>query len=239
MLNVSAEASISLVAVLGFSILGAHNQLGLTAPQVAERFRAARCPSSPTPRTAARLDRGRRAVAGDTPEAVAAVEAARLEARSAADHVAQRARHADRLARLVAAEKAFGSRWQNLVALVTDAGCDRTLALRGAMRRLRDPASPSAARDSFNAAVSAAPTRGVRAVPDPPRRRDVRLWRNRRAEAQARRLAHRGSVSAKPRLLLLLRGRRRPALHAERAAGAETALDGLRPVVAPALTSWL
>ncbi len=156
MLNVSPEhVGFALVAVLGFWILGAHNRLVRLRQTVASAFAQLDVHLRQRHELLAELIEAAAPLQADAPEAVAAVEAARLEARSAADHVAQRARQADRLARLVTAEKALRVEVARLITLVkTQPALRSDPRLRSAMQQLSATQHRlSAARDSFNAAV--------------------------------------------------------------------------------------
>lgn len=156
MLTFSPEhAGLVLVAVLGFWILGAHNRLVRLRQTVASAFVQVDVHLRQRHELLAELLAAASPLEADAPEAIVAVEAARLEARSAADQVAQRARQAERLARLVLAEKALRVEVSRLITLVKAHPQLRSDArLRSAMKQLsKTQHRLSAARESFNATV--------------------------------------------------------------------------------------
>lgn len=156
MLTFSPEhAGLALVAVLGFWILGAHNRLVRLRQTVTSAFAQVDIHLRQRHELLAELIAAAAPLQADAPEAVAAVEAARMEARSAADHVAQRAKQAGRLARLVLAEKALRVEVSRMITLVKAHPELRSdPRLRSAMKQLSTTQHRlSAARDSFNATV--------------------------------------------------------------------------------------
>ncbi|MEO8122774.1 MAG: LemA family protein [Burkholderiales bacterium] len=156
MLTFSPEhAGLALVAVLGFWILGAHNRLVRLRQTVTSAFAQVDIHLRQRHELLAELIAAGAPLQADAPEAVAAVEAARMEARSAADHVAQRAKQAGRLARLVLAEKALRVEVSRMITLVKAHPELRSdPRLRSAMKQLSTTQHRlSAARDSFNATV--------------------------------------------------------------------------------------
>ena len=145
----------AIVAVLGFWILGAHNRLVRSGQSVASAFAQVDVHLRQRHDLLAELIAAAAPLRGDAPEAVAAVEAARLAARSAADQVAQRGKQAERIARLVLAEKALRLEVSRMLTLVKAHPQLRTdAALRGAMKKLSTTQHRlSAAREAFNATV--------------------------------------------------------------------------------------
>lgn len=157
MLTLSPEhAGFALVAVLGFWILGAHNRLVRLRQSVATAFAQVDVHLRQRHDLLGELIEAAAPLQADAPEAVAAVESARQQARSAADQVAQRARQSERLARLAAAEQALRVEVSRLVTLVKAEPALRSdPRLRAAMKQLSATQHRlSAARDSFNATVS-------------------------------------------------------------------------------------
>lgn len=156
MLSLTPElAGIALVAVLGFWILGAHNRLVRLRQAVRSAFGPVDEHLRQRHDQLAELIAAAAPLRADAPEVLDALEAARLEARDAADQVAQRTVHADRLTRLALAEKALRSEVSRLITLVkAEAGLRADERLRGAMKSLSATQHRlSAARDAFNAAV--------------------------------------------------------------------------------------
>lgn len=156
MLTLSAEhAGFAIVAVLGFWILGAHNRLVRLRQAVASAFAQIDVHLRQRHELLAELIAAAAPLHADAPEAVAAVEAARLEARSAADRMAQRTKQVERLARLVLAEKALRVEVSRMITLVKAHPELRSdPRLRSAMKQLSTTQHRlSAARDSFNATV--------------------------------------------------------------------------------------
>lgn len=156
MLSLTPEhAGIAVVAVLGFWILGAHNRLVRLRQAVRSAFGRIDEQLRQRHDQLAELIAAAAPLRADAPEVLDAVEAVRLEARGAADQVAQRTLQADRLARLVLVEKALRVEVQRLLTLVkAEAGLRTDERLRGAMKSLSATQHRlSAARDGFNAAV--------------------------------------------------------------------------------------
>ncbi|HRP27500.1 MAG TPA: LemA family protein [Burkholderiaceae bacterium] len=156
MLNIPPEhAGFALVAVLGFWILGAHNRLVRLRQTVANAFAQVDVHLRQRHEQLGELLEAVAPLQADAPEAVAAVEAARLAARRAADHVAKRAKQSDRLAQLAMAENALRVEVSRLITLVkTQPALRSDPRLRSAMKQLSATQHRlSAARDSFNATV--------------------------------------------------------------------------------------
>lgn len=151
----SEHVGFAIVAVLGFWILGAHNRLVRSGQTVTSAFAQVDVQLRQRHELLAELIEAAAPLREHAPEAVAAVEAARLAARSAADQVAQRAKQADRMARLVLAEKALRLEVSRMLTLVKADPQLRTDArLRAAMKQLSTTQHRlSAARDGFNATV--------------------------------------------------------------------------------------
>lgn len=151
------HAGFAIVAVLGFWILGAHNRLVRLRQTIASAFAQIDVHLRQRHELLAELIAAAAPLHADAPEAMAAVEAARLEARSAADHVAQRTKQAERLTRLVLAEKALRVEVSRMITLVKAHPELRSAPrLRSAMKQLSTTQHRlSAARDSFNATVLA------------------------------------------------------------------------------------
>jgi LemA protein len=144
------------VAVLGFWMLGAHNRLVRLRQSVAAAFALVDEQLRQRHELLAELI----AAAGDglvpAPEAVAAAEAARQQARVAADRAARRPASASRLASLVLAEQVLRSAVTRLFAHVRERPALRgNERLRSAMAGLSAAQHRlSAARDAFNAEVA-------------------------------------------------------------------------------------
>lgn len=156
MLDLSpAHAGFALAALLGFWMLGAHNRLVRLRQTVTSAFAQVDIHLRQRHDLLAELLAAAAPLQADAPEAVAAVEAARLEARNAADHVVQRAKPTERIARLVLVEKALRVEVSRLITLVKAHPDLRSDArLRSAMKQLSTTQHRlSAARDSFNATV--------------------------------------------------------------------------------------
>ncbi len=156
MLSLTPEhAGIAVVALLGFWILGAHNRLVRLRQEVRSAFGRVDEHLRQRHDLLAELLAAASPLRSQTPEPFDALEAARLEARSAADQVAQRTMHADRLARLVLAEMALRAETSRLIALAkADAGVRADERLRGTVRALSATQHRHAAAcDAFNAAV--------------------------------------------------------------------------------------
>lgn len=167
MLNLSAEhLGFALVAVLGFWILGAHNRLVRLRQGVVAAFAQVDVHLRQRHDQLGELIAAAAPLQDDAPEALAAVEAARLEARGAADRVAQRAKQADLLASLAAAEKTLRLAVSRMLTLVKAHPALRAdPKLRGAMKQLSATQHRlSAAREGFNATVRQH-NRGVRQFP--------------------------------------------------------------------------
>lgn len=154
--NLSLEhAGLALVAVLGLWILGAHNRLVRLGQGVTRAFAQVDVHLRQRHELLAELIAAAAPLQADAPETVAAVEVARIEARSAADHAAPRARQAARMARLVLAEKTLRVEVSRMITLVkAHPQLKSDARLRSAMKQLSTTQQRlSAARDAFNATV--------------------------------------------------------------------------------------
>ena len=147
--------ALGVAAVMGLWILGAHNRL----VRLRQAVNAAYAPIDELLRRRhallAELIEASTPQLADQAEAIAAVDAARLQARAAADHAAQRPAHADRLASLVLAEQVLRSASSRLVALVKARAALRADArVREVMASLSTTQHRlSAARHAFKATV--------------------------------------------------------------------------------------
>jgi len=147
--------AIAVAAVLGFWMLGAYNRLVRLRQAIAAAFAQVDSHLKRRHELLAELIAAATAGLEDAPEAVGALEAARLQARVAADHAAQRSASAGRLASLALAEQVLRTASTRLLtllrarpALVADP------RLRAAMKSLSTTQHRlSAANDTFNAAV--------------------------------------------------------------------------------------
>jgi LemA protein len=149
-------AALSAVAVLGFWLLGAHNRLVRLRKAIAAAFAQVDAQLRQRHELLAELVAAASAGFTDAPEALAAIEAARQQARSAADHAAQRPSSAGRLASLGLAEQVLRTAVSRFLALIK-----ARPALRGDPRLREAMAGLSAtehrlapAREGFNAAVA-------------------------------------------------------------------------------------
>jgi LemA protein len=151
-----AIAALVAVAVLGFWLLGAHNRLVGLRKAIAAAFAQVDAQLRQRHELLAELIASASAGFADAPEALAAIEAARQQARSAADHAAQRPASAGRMASLGLAEQVLRTAVSRFLVLAK-----ARPALRGDTR-LREAMSSlsaiqhrlTAAREGFNAAVA-------------------------------------------------------------------------------------
>jgi LemA protein len=143
------------LAILAFWVLGAYNRLVRLRQAIATAFALVDVQLRQRQTLLGLLIEAATAGLADAPEALAAVEAARRQARVAADHAAQSAVSAGRLASLALAEQVLHTALSRLITLVkarpelrADAGLRQvTKDLSAAQHRL------TAARHGFNATV--------------------------------------------------------------------------------------
>jgi LemA protein len=143
------------VAVLGFWMLGAYNRLVRLRQAVTSAFSQVDAQFGQRHDLLGELVEAATPGLADAPEAVAAVDAARRQARIAAEHAGQRAAGAGRMASLVLAEQVLRTAVSRLVTLVKARPALRSdPRLRDAMQALSTTQHRlAAARDAFNAAV--------------------------------------------------------------------------------------
>ena len=143
------------LAVLGFWLLGAYNRLVRLRQTVVHAFAPVDAQCKQRHELLAALIAASAAALADAPEAGTAVEAARRQARGAAEHAAQRPAHAGRLASLVLAEQVLQSALTRLVTLLLARPALRNDATLRAL--LRDLSASqhriAAAGENFNASV--------------------------------------------------------------------------------------
>ncbi len=148
-------AAIAAAAVLAFWLLGAYNRLVRLRQAVAAAFALLDAQLQQRHGLLAELVEAAAPLPGEPPEAVAAVDAARRQARVAANHAAQRAGHAGRLASLALAEQVLRTALTRLVTLVkarqAQQGDPRVRAALNSLSTAQHRIS--AARQAFNAAV--------------------------------------------------------------------------------------
>jgi LemA protein len=149
-------AAVGVVAVLGFWMLGAHNRLVRLRQAIAAAFAQVDGHLRQRHELLAELMDAASAALDDAPEAPAAVEAARQQARIAADRAALRPASAGRLASLVLAEQVLRTSVSSLFTLVRARPALRGDArLRAAMAGLSATQHRlTAAREVFNAEVT-------------------------------------------------------------------------------------
>lgn len=150
-------ALLAVVAILGFWILGAHNRLVRLRQAIAAAFALVDEQLRLRHDLLAELIAAAAGQLAQAPDAVAAAEAARQQARSAADRAVQRPASAGRLASLALAEQVLRRAISHLVTLAR-----ASPALRGDERLRAAIAGLSAtqhrlaaAREGFNAEVTA------------------------------------------------------------------------------------
>lgn len=159
-------AALGIVAVLGFWMLGAHNRLVRLRQAIAEAFVQVDGLLRQRHQLLAELIEAAAAGLDDAPEALAAIEAARQQARVAADQAARRPASAGRMASLALAEQVLRSAVSGVVTLSRarpGLRSDERLrvcldGLSALQHRL------NAAQEAFNAQVSAY-NAGVRQFP--------------------------------------------------------------------------
>jgi LemA protein len=143
------------IAVLGFWMLGAHNRLVRLRQAIGSAFAQVDAQLRLRHELLAELIAAAMAELADMPEAVVAVEAARGQARVAADRAAQRATSAGRLASLALAEQVLRTALSRLVAVVkTRPALGGDPRLRELQKKLATTQTRlEAARQAFNAAT--------------------------------------------------------------------------------------
>ncbi|MBP6775959.1 MAG: LemA family protein [Piscinibacter sp.] len=148
-------AALAVVAMLGFWLLGAHNRLVRLRQGIGAAFAQVDTHLRQRHALLAELIAAAGAGLDDAPEALDAIEAARQQARVAADRVAQRPASAGRLASLVLAEQVLRTAVSRLFTLARTRPALRGDArLRAAMAELSATQHRlAAARDAFNAEV--------------------------------------------------------------------------------------
>ena len=147
--------AIAAVAVLGFWMLGAYNRLVRLRQVMTAAFTLVDAQLRQRHELLGELIEASVVTLADMPEAADAVDAARRQARVAADHAAKRAASVGRMASLVLAEQVLRTAVSHLVTLVKVRPALRNdPRLREVMQNLSTTQHRlSAARDSFNAAV--------------------------------------------------------------------------------------
>lgn len=148
-------AAVAFVAVLGFWMLGAYNRLVRLRQAIAATFAQVDAQLRQRHQLLGDLIAAAGSEVADAPEVLTALEAARQQARIAADHAAQRPADAGRLASLVLAEQVLRTAVSRLVTLARARPTLRSDAdLRAAMAGLSATQHRlAAARDAFNAEV--------------------------------------------------------------------------------------
>ena len=151
----AAIVAIAVTAVLGFWMLGAYNRLVRLRQTLAAAFALVDAQLRLRHELLAELIDTASAALADTPEAVAALEAARLQTRIAADRAARRPASAGRLASLALAEQVLRTALSRLVTLVQARPALRSDArLREALKKISATQTRLAAeRHTFNAIV--------------------------------------------------------------------------------------
>ena len=148
-------AALAVVAVLGFWMLGAYNRLVRLRQAIAATFAQVDAQLRQRHELLAELIAAASAELAGVPEVLAAVEAARQQARVAADRAAERPAGAGRLASLVLAEQVLRTAVSRLFTLARAQPALRSDGnLRAAMAGLSATQHRlAAARDAFNAEV--------------------------------------------------------------------------------------
>jgi LemA protein len=148
-------AVIAVAAVLGFWVLGAYNRLVRLRQTLATAFAQVDAQLRLRHELLAELIEAAAAELADTPEACAALEAARLQARIAADRAAHRPASAGRLASLGLAEQVLRTAASRLITLVKARPALRSdPKLREGLKKLSTTQTRLAAeRHTFNAIV--------------------------------------------------------------------------------------
>jgi LemA protein len=154
-MSANEVAAIGVALVLVFWTLGAHNRLVRLRQTLAAAFAKVDGQLRLRHELLAELVAAAAAELDDAPEAVAAVDAARRQARIAADHAARRPFNTGRIASLALAEQVLRTTLSRLITLVkTRPALKGDPRLREAMRNLSSTQQRIAtARDAFNAAV--------------------------------------------------------------------------------------
>ena len=154
-MTANAIAAIAVAAVLAFWMLGAYNRLVRLRQALMAAFAELDALLQQRHQLLAELVEAAAPQLAAMPEAVAAVEAARRQARVAADHAAQRPAHPGRLASLVLAEQVLRTALTRLVTLVKAApALHGDLRVRAAVTSLSTAQHRvSAARHRFNKAA--------------------------------------------------------------------------------------
>ena len=142
-------------AVIGFWMLGAYNRLVRLRQTLAAAFAQVDAQFRLRHDLLAELIEAAASGLADTPEAVATVEAARLQARIAADRAVPRPASAGRLASLALAEQVLRTALSRLIALVkTRPALRGDPKLRQVLKKLSTTQTQlSAARNAFNTTV--------------------------------------------------------------------------------------
>ena len=150
-------AAIGAVAVIGFWMLGAYNRLVLLRQAIGASFAQIDALFRQRHDLLGELVEAVTAKLTDAPDALAAVDAARRQARVAADHAAQRWASAGRMASLALAEQVLRTALTRLVALLrASPGLRGDLRLRAVLESLSTTQHRlSAARHAFNIKVLA------------------------------------------------------------------------------------
>ncbi len=154
-MSMNEIVAIAGAAVTGFWMLGAYNRLVRLRKTLVAAFAQVDAQLRLRHELLAELIEAAAAELVDAPEAVAAVEAARLQARIAADRAAHRAASAGRLASLVLAEQVLRTAVSRLITMVKARPALRSNPkLREGLRKLSTMQTQlAAARQSFNTAV--------------------------------------------------------------------------------------
>lgn len=117
-MSMNEIVAIAGAAVMGFWMLGAHNRLVRLRRVIADAFAQLDTQFRLRHDLLAELIQAAAVELAETPEAIAAVEAARLQARTAADRAAPQSASADHLAKLGLAEQALRTSLSRLITLV-------------------------------------------------------------------------------------------------------------------------
>jgi LemA protein len=154
-MSMNEIVAIAGAAVMGFWMLGAHNRLVRLRRVIADAFAQLDTQFRLRHDLLAELIQAAAVELVETPEAIAAVEAARLQARTAADRAAPQSASADRLAKLGLAEQALRTSLSRLITLVkTRPALRNDPKLRELLKNLSTIQTRlAAARHTFNTAV--------------------------------------------------------------------------------------
>jgi LemA protein len=144
------------VAVMGFWMLGAHNRMVRLRRAIADAFAQLDTDFRLRHDLLAELMQAAAIELAETPEAIATVEAARIQARTAADRAAAQSASADRLAALGLAEQTLRTSLSRLITLVKSRPALRNdPKLREVLKNLSTTQTRlSVARHTFNTTVS-------------------------------------------------------------------------------------